>query len=370
MSQGSRTDIPLALTDVPLTMRLRLLPPVVCEGGNPIAGFTNTDVVDSQSQPVEHTNTPPTSSDLDGFGTTVTFTPRSPGLYVVSASFEPSLGVVQSQVQVAENVRNVAPALRMPVSQPCDSAWGLSSSALCLRNGTLTRLNGEEVTLEEGVVGLRTQANVAWWWTQRHVIRGTEHDGGFRSERITASLQAGLTSANAHVLTHVADGMVWEVRALDAGLSLTQWPLGGELPVGSGLARAGNVIGYTTAKALCAAAPDASVNCSETDFINAGSDDETLWLRGPASGAVGAARFGGDLRLPPIQLINVFDGSLQYVQSNGPIFTWKGRLVTPQASDLTLQAWTPPGPITAQWATAEHVFFQLQTNELVMFHKN
>ncbi len=91
-----------------------------------------TEVLDPMNRPVEHTRTA-----APGFSTTVTFTPKEPGDYHLSARFEPSIGTQQVDVVVAKDM-TATTTTALNTSVPCRALEVMPSGlVLCQTSASL-----------------------------------------------------------------------------------------------------------------------------------------------------------------------------------------------------------------------------------------
>lgn len=363
-----KPPVPLAFVGEPLALEVPLPPAVFCQNGNPLATAVVTEVLDAQNQRVPHERTEPTSSDTKGYSTTIRFTPTTRGVFYLSAQFEPALGIAQRQVQVMGDRTTEAPAFRFPLPAPCDEVWPLERAVLCRRGATLSVWRDGGVEFSEPIAGVVSAEGVGWWWTDARLTRAEEGDGGLLRSELAVSMPAGPTTATAMRFTHVA-GDVFDVQALDGGLTLRRWTPGWGVVTGPGVARAGDVVGVATATQLCAGAEDASVFCIENPLTPGLGSGDALWLRGTETGSVAVARFGALVREPAVLFLPAQSSTLTDTRQLHPTFTWNGRLITVRASDLTLEAWRAPGPYTRLSVSDEHVIFHLQSGELVIYRR-
>ena len=132
------------------------------------------------------------------------------------------------------------------------------------------------------------------------------------------------------------------------------------------MARAGEVVGFSTAHQLCSLAVDGGRYCVEHPLVAGAAEGAALWLRGAETGNVAVARFSSVVQEPVVMFLAGQSSALMEVGAPRPSFTWNGRLVTVRADDLSLEAWLAPGPAPRRWVTPEHVVFQLP-GELVIY---
>lgn len=362
-----KPTIPVVFVGESVDLELLLPPAVFCQNGNPVATDVSTTVLDSHNAQVQHTHDAPSSSNTKGYGTTVHFTPLEPGVHYLSAHFEPSLGIAQRQVQVVRERAMDAPVLRIPLAMPCDEVWGLPEAALCRRGARLEVLGDRgQLISSADVSGVASSGGVGWWWTRDRVTRATVVDGGVTLSSIDVSVPTGPRSVSPGAISF--PGFL-EVALVDGGLSAKRWsPSIDGGPSGIGFARSEQVYGFSTGSLLCSVAElDASVRCVESALVPGDSSGPTLWLRGAETGSVAQARFAPLVGEPVVVFLPGQSGALNDTRQGTPSFTWNGRLVTIREDDLTLDAFRTPGPVLRQSTTAEHVVYQLQSNELVLF---
>lgn len=361
----AKPPVPVVFAGEALEVEVVLPPAVFCQGGNPVATSVTTEVVDALNQPVTHERGPPTSSDTRGYATTVRFTPLRRGVYLVTARFEPSLGVVQRLVQVVSDRSTARPTLRVPVVGACDDVVAFARHALCRRGGVVSVVGADGGVAQEGARGIAAAGRVGWFWGDAGVTRLLELDGGLISTTTAVALGDGAATASQDTLLVAHEGGFTEVLAQQAGLVVREWPAHDAGVVG-GLARAGDVVGFATPSRLCALGVDGGVHCVEHTLVAGAGEGGALWLRGAETQTVALARFSSAVQEPAVMFLAGQSTALEDVGTPRPAFTWNGRLVTVRADDLSLEAWLAPGPAPRRWVTPEHVVFQL-AGELVIY---
>lgn len=369
---GEKPPIVVVLAGNPVDVELLLPPAVFCEEGNPVATSVGTEVMNTLNEPVPHTHGPPTSSDTRGYATTVTFTPSAPGVYFLSARFEPSLGLIRRQVQVVANRLAETPAVRVPATVTCDEVAGLEPFAVCLRGSELTVLSDAGVTYAEStVVRVAASEGTAWWWTTTSVTRADVVSGALR--RVTLPLVLGNSRAASVSSAVLAQGTspVTVVRFDgDAGLQreAREAPLS---PVLS-LSRNGDLFGFGGSDSLCATdgLPDGGVRCvSSVGLVPSASEANVMWLRGAETGVVALARVPPPpLKDPDVLFLEAQASVLVDTKQPTPAFTWAGKFISVRRQDLTLEAWEPPPGMLRRAVTEEYVVFQTRT-EVLLFRR-
>lgn len=117
---GSSTTVPLVDENV-----------LVCDGVAQAPTAARTTVEDGQGQEVLHTASRPTG-DLDrGSAVFVTFSPLTPGQHLVTATFEPALGVARRTLTAVEQ-RGWAGAARYATGGDCQRVERVGPGVLCL----------------------------------------------------------------------------------------------------------------------------------------------------------------------------------------------------------------------------------------------
>lgn len=365
---AARPSVPVVFVAEPQELELLLPPAVFCQGGNPIATSVTTDVVDAQNQSVAHEHTDAVSSDTRGYSTTVRFTPLRRGVYLVTARFEPALGVAQRLVQVVGDRTAERPTLRVTVPGGCDDAVGFPGHALCRRAGVVTLWAADGgASWTAPSAGVLSAGRVGWSWGDGGVTRFLELDGGVVISSTPQQLAAGARAATQDLLITADDTQVTEVVATQPGLTVRAWPHDAGQVVGASLARAGDVLGLATPGRLCALAADGGRHCVDSPLEVGAADGNALWARGAETGVVAVARFSPAVQEPAVLFLSGQSVALSDTKQPRPAFTWNGRLVTVRADDLSLEAWQAPGAAARTWVTPAHVIFQLPGPELVLF---
>lgn len=369
---GDKPPVLVVLAGESVDVELLLPPAVFCQDGNPVATSVNTEVLNVANASLPHKYTPPTSSDTRGYATVVNFTPSAPGVFYVTARFEPSLGIARRQVQVVASRVSESVALRVPAPNLCDDVVGLEPFALCRRGTELTVLSADAgaVFAESNVLGLVAAERTAWWWTTSAVTRAVTVNGALSRATAPAALGgAAVTSASSEVLARAA-GDLLEVR-FDGGLSVSSRPM----PVPSDVAsvcRNGTTYGFGSLSKLCAAddAPDASVRCVDSvGLAPSASEANVMWLRGVETGIVAVARVAQPpLKDPEVLFLDAQAEAMLDTKQPMPAFNWNGRFLSVRRQDLTLEAWLPPVGVMRRAVTEEYVIFQTR-DELFLYRR-
>lgn len=359
-----RPPVAVAFAGQPTDVDLVLPPAVFCESGNPIATEVFTDVVSSANEHLAHGNGGPVSSQARGYSTVVTFTASAPGVYELSARFEPGLGVARRQAQVVTDRATDVPVLRATAGPVCDEVRGLTAHVLCRRGTTLSVLGVGDagVLISEAVSGFGTAGDVAWWWTDTQVTRATEEgDGGLSRLDAPLVVGVGVTHVEAGRLTRLSGTSAVEVRELDGGLISTAFTLrvGHD---GGGLARSGDVLGFWNGAQVCThtlALEDASVACLDVlGFTPLGAERDVLWLRGTETGLLTRARITGPGTPMEVRLLDGQPALFSEVKQPLPTYSWNGRLLLARPDSFTFDAFVSPSQTQRQFVTSEHVVFQ------------
>lgn len=363
----------VALVGQRVELELLLPPAVFCSGGNPLATAVVTEVLDAMNRPVAHTHSSPSSSNSSGYSTQVTFTPTTAGVHYLSARFEPALGITQRQLQVALERSDETPWQRTRLGALCDEVLPLREAVLCRRGTLVTLVRDGGVELSESVTSIASSGAAGWLWTDTRLTRLFDIDGGVeRSELPLSSSRTSVGATEDRWVQPGGSGFI-EVAFVDGGLRQRDRSVGnsgGDLS-GPGLALAGDTIGWASSTSICALAPDASVNCvqSETPLQPNASEGSALWLRGAQSGVMALARFDPRGSNPVVLFVPAQPAALQEARLSRPIFSYAGRLVVVRADDLSFEAWRAPGPILRQTVTEAFVVFQLQSGETVIYRR-
>ncbi|MFZ5439901.1 MAG: hypothetical protein ACOZQL_07815 [Myxococcota bacterium] len=366
---AARPVVPVVFVGEPVELEVVLPPAVFCQGGNPVATSVTTDVFDAQNQPVTHTHDGPRSSNTSGYETTVRFTPLRRGTYLVTARFEPALGVTQRLVQVVDDRTGAPPLMRFAVPDGCEDAAAFEGHVLCRRRGVVSVWSGDGGLVERrDAVGLLATGRAGWLWGDAGVTRYFVRDGGLVRDALDVDPGDGAHGASEDRLISASGGEVREVFATATGLEVRRWTHDAGSVLGPAVALAGDVVGLTTAFGLCSVVADGGTFCVPSQLVPGAADGRALWLRGAETGVVGLARFAPTLQEPTVLFLAGQSVALTDTKQPRPFFTWTGRLVTIRADDLSLEAWRAPALAERRWVTPEHLLFQLAaSSELVVF---
>jgi hypothetical protein len=254
--------------------------------------------------------------------------------------------------------------LRVPVVGACDDVVAFAGHALCRRGGVVSVLSVDG-GVAQSANGIAAAGRVGWLWGDAGVTRLLELDGGLISTTTEVVLGDGAATATQDTLLVAHDGGFTEVLAQQAGLGVREWPAWPDGVVG-GLARVGEVVGFSTASRLCALGVDGGSHCVEHGLVAGAGEGGGLWLRGTVTQSVALARFSDAVQEPAVMFLAGQSTALEDLAVPRPSFTWNGRLVTVRADDLSLEAWLAPGAAPRRWVTPEHVVFQL-AGEVVVY---
>ncbi|MEW5738645.1 MAG: hypothetical protein AB1938_06940 [Myxococcota bacterium] len=386
----------VVLEGQPLSVKVEFPLVIACAGGNPIATSVETQVVDARLQPVAHQASAPKSSDTEGYSVQVDFTPTTPGLYALSARFEPGLGVARREVLVVVDRTASLPVARFRPSGLCDDVAELGEAVLCAR----AAVSAVEVFSREAGALLDTwpaelasfAPGAAWTYAQGRATRWTAGDGGLAPHSLDGvdAGWPGLThAATADVLRLVSGRDFTEVRwngaALEAGgatLPVASTGRSGLLVLEGGEALAFDAVpdgglalaeadggagdgGETPAAAapahLCHVplrpAPDAGVVCTPALFRFGAVEDEALWLRSNDSQRVGLLRYLPGTQTPDVVFLAAQPTALVDQGKAQPFFTWSTFTVVLTPRELLLEAFPPPPGRVRGSASPGHVWF-------------
>ncbi|MEW6430162.1 MAG: hypothetical protein AB1730_01530 [Myxococcota bacterium] len=366
---------------------------VACAGGNPIATSAETQVLDARLQPVAHDATAPTSSDTQGYSTRVTFTPASPGLYSLSARFEPGLGVARREVLVlADRTTDVPAAVFTPV-EACDALSELPPYVLCERSDAAAldvyADGGRVTTLPAALVSMAPGA--AWTLAGDAVTRWVSGEGGLEGE-VLMGIDAGAVGLSHHAeddaLRLVSGTDFLLVRWGDAGLAVGDARVlpvaasgrSGLLVLDGGAALAfdavtdGGTLGADAGAPLedggRAAPPeirrvcrvdlsgaDGGTGCTPLLLELGARQGDALWLRASDSRRVGLLRYLGGTGAPGVVFLPAQPFALKDQGKPLPYFTWNTYTVVLRPEDLLLEAFKPPVGRVKTGASPTHVWF-------------
>lgn len=362
--------IPVGLTGQPMSLTLRLQPAVICTSGNPRSTSVATTVINGENQPIAHQRTAPTSGTSQGYSTTVTFTPDSPGVYYLEASFEPALGTARAQLQVLRDASDAGPALQVMVSPPCLEIDLLGAFALCRRDDGLTVIDGDGgVVLRAPARGFAASGDTAWWWDDGSLTRArVDADGGLGFELLDGGLGTVLAaSANDEGLVVSRSAGLTLFDSTDGGVTRVERSVAPRAPSAPGVARLKGTIGFVSAGAICASAEDGGVACATGALQPGAGEANGLWLR-TSVGTVAFARLTERGSVPNVTSLAAQSTQLSDSDAPIPFFIWTGRVVTVRADDLTLEAW-PEVQSRARSVTHNAVALQMGSGQVWLYRR-
>ena len=183
------------------------IPRFVSCGPGSISDEVVTEVLDPSNRKVEHTHLGPTQiSGGSAFATTLSFTPQTAGSYHLSARFEPSIGSVQVDVDVAID-RTSAPSRLLSLGTTC-SALEVTDGGLvlCLAPGDSLKVFRDDLLLQSMDADDFAVAGAQVWTTRLGVVKRHSDLGG--------PMPLGVTLTRATLLTEVGTLLARETEAL------------------------------------------------------------------------------------------------------------------------------------------------------------
>ena len=385
--------IVLALERQPLTVSLDFPLVIACAGGNPVATSVETQVLDPRQQPVPHAATPPTSPRLEGYSTSVTFTPDAPGLYALSARFEPGLGIARREVLVMVDRLASVPVGAFHAAAPCEGVTELGPFTLCA-----SAARGVDVFVDGGLATtwpaeLASFAPGAAWTVVERARDAL--DGGGRRPRVGVdggpTLGAvGLTYAATDDALQVVAGATFTEVVVDGGaLEVRRHAT---LPVASS-GRSGLLVPGGDALAFDAVALDggplrerrrrgraqrvsraAGAGRRGRDVHAAAPRARRAGRRravaaGVGSGRVGLLRYVGDAPPPSVTFLAAQPSALVDQGTPLPLFTQGGRAIVVSGRDFLLEAFPlPMGRVKAGVSTS-HVWFSTADGRVTLYRR-
>lgn len=383
--------IVVALTNRSITVPLELPLIISCPAGNPIATTAITEVLDAAQRPVDHEYTAPTSSDLHGYATKVTFTPATPGVYFLTARFEPGLGVIQREVQVVLDRSADQPVeVFRGIDAGCEDIGALGAHTLCSNSGGVHVIRAGQVEQVIAAQGASLAPHALWTWTGSEVSRWAEEDGGL--SRVSASVTlpaAGRThAATDERLVAIASGTstMNELVFAQGQLRLSR-----TLPLPDGVTKgesgllllSGDGLAWGTPKRvegenvveparLCIyhLTPKLEGACAPADADILSREGDALWFRSRTG--TGGVRFGvirvvGESSAPSLSFMPA-QPELAESGKAQPLYSWDGRLVLSRAKDFVFEAW--PVNTTATGGSSEtHAWYTTFAGETVVFRR-
>lgn len=376
-----------------VTVSLEFTPVIACAGGNPLATAVETQVLNPRQQPVPHSTSAPQSGGTQGYSTTVTFTPETPGLYSLSARFEPGLGVARREVLAVADRTASAPAGTFHPPGPCDEVSALGPWAVCAsaaRGLELFRDGGLEAVLPAELSALT--AHAAWTLADGGVTRWAV-DG---DALVSASLEgvafpgAGLAHAATDDGWRAVEGARFVEVAVDGGaLLLAQ---AAALPVAAS-GRSGLLVvdgpavafdalavdggplrddgdgGVRTVCRVPLAADDAGVVCHALKLELGARQGDALWLRSLEAKRVGLLRYLGGQPPPSVTFLAAQPVALVDQGEPLPFFTWSTFTVVVRPKDFVLEAFAPPAGRVKTGASATHVWFVTSEGQVTVHRR-
>jgi hypothetical protein len=340
---------PVVLSGAPALVDMTLPIIVICPAGPPQAADVTTLVLDGESAPVPSRSSPASTSTTEGYSTTVTFTPDAGGVYTVSTTFEPAIGVSQRQVQVLSDLSAAVPLDR---AQGCASFERLERALLCRRPASLDVRRDGGVVQTLSADGSLVAGRVLWAWAQGSVTRYEDRGAG----PLVATGSAPFPDARSATVAAEEDRLLavvgaapalgyQELSASDGGLTSRALALPGPAPSStSGLLPVdGNTIAYgANDSTLCVISlSPLTSTCTPIALQVYAREGGVLWVRGLADDpAVGYLRVL--LAAPSVTLMTARAPS-QLIDPRlaRPIFRWSSRSVFPRLPDLVLESWAP-----------------------------
>lgn len=393
----------LTLVGQPITASVDFPLVVACAGGNPIATSVVTEVLDARLQPVPHDATPPTSSDTQGYSTRVTFTPTTPGLYSLSARFEPGLGIARREVLVVVDRTAELPDVVFTPESPCDAVSELGPYVLCERTaaGVVDVYEGDARVQTEPADFVSRAPGAAWTRAGDTVTRWVPGDGGLDGSRFDGvdAGAVGLThAADDEVLRFVAFDAYRELRVSDDGglvaADVRALPLeasgrsgllvldgggalafdvrtdGGVLLADGGL---GLIDGGVPLRQVCrvdlTGADGGGPFCTSLTLSLGAREGDALWLRARDTERVGLLRYLGATGSPDVVFLAVQPFALQDQGKPFPYFTWNTYTVVLRPGDLLLEAFKPPAGRVKTGASPTHVWFVTQDGGVALHRR-
>ncbi|MCC6338200.1 MAG: hypothetical protein IT380_29930 [Myxococcales bacterium] len=388
----------VALAGKPLTVSVEFPLVIACAGGNPVATSVETRVLDARLQPVPHQASAPSSSDTEGYLVQVDFTPQSPGLYSLSARFEPGLGVARREVLVVADRTASTPVARFRPSGLCDAVEEVGDTVLCARAASA---QVEAFARDDGAPRGALPAEVAsfapgvaWTLSGGRVTRWVAGDGGLLASAVDGvdAGFVGLTHAATSDALRLVSGreyveVRWDGAALESGvttlsvsstgragllvledgqaLAFEAWPQGPPAPGEDAGVDAGRDAGEERADAgptrVChlplVPRPDAGVVCTPARLRLGAREGDALWLRAEDSQRVGLLRYLPGTQTPAVVFLAAQPVALVDVGRPLPFFTWSTFTVVLRPDDLLLEAFPPPPGRVRTGASPTHVWF-------------
>lgn len=386
----------LTLVGQPITASVDFPLVVVCAGGNPIATSVVTEVLDARLQPVPHDATAPTSSDTQGYSTRVTFTPTTPGLYTLSARFEPGLGIARREVLVVVDRTAEPPAVVFTPETPCDALSELGPYVLCERAtaGVVDVYAGGVRVQSEPADFVSAAPGAAWTRAGDVVTRWVPGDGGLEGTSFDGvdAGAVGLThAAEDDVLRFVAGAAYRELRVAEDGglLAADVRALPVEASGRSGLLvlDGGGALAFDARTDGGLLPDDAGVPVRQVCRVDLSGADgggplctrltldlgarqgDALWLRAHDTARVGLLRYLGATGSPDVVFLAAQPFALQDQGRPLPYFTWNTYTVVLRPDDLLLEAFKPPEGRVKTGASPTHVWFVTQDGGVALHRR-
>lgn len=364
----SAPPVEVTLVNEPVTIELLGLLQVFCEKNGPVANDVVVTVRDAHGVLVDetHTSVQPRSN---GFSTEVTFTPTTPGTYVLEARFEPSVASVKQLHVVADDRATDQPELISMIDQRCTTIHPLGNSLLCLSS------RGAEVWVDGGVVDslpgwpLETDDGVSWLFLGNSVMRLEAVDGGIRRDSLALPFHpVGMSADREHIVQ--VDAFVQDIVFSDGGLehrprAIAKAPESYPLMI----ARAGDNLAAASSSQLCSLGATATTfDCRVLHNFQRRTERNVVWFSASETPTiVEQFRVNDDSTTE----LRAFPSSprLELAPQSWPLFTWNRRFATVRPDDLSLELWPKLDGVVTVTITPSHVAFQTSTNQVFVYRR-
>jgi hypothetical protein len=365
--------VPVVLALQPATVTLSLGLAVLCSAGPIPATQAVAAVLDGRNQPVESTADAPSTLST-GYSTNVRFTPVTPGLYLVTVRFEPSLGVVLRQVQVVADFSQVAPVARFLPSETC-SAVGLVGSVVVCQGAEELEVVRDGGRVQRIIAKHFSSAGaVLWAWSATEVAR--LEDTGAGPLVGTTLLEDGLagvvgTAASSEGrLLAIAGSTLLDI-VYDGGLSVAgRRAVVGTASRASGLVVSpdGVLVWGAEGQSVCRGWLDGGSSCATVQLSVGAAEADGLWVRSVESDAIGLLRFPADALVPSVTFLPGRSAELIDRGDPVPVFGWGDWRVTMRVDDLTLEGWRLVGAASGG-ASPSLVWLAGSTGEVLVYRR-
>lgn len=361
----TRRPLSVSIAGEAVTLDVRALPTQICTSGGPQAEDVVVEVFDAENRAVASTHTAPVTT-TSGFATRVTFTPTTPGLFFVSARFEPTVASVQVTHLVATDRGADQPVARTTIPTPCDSVWWAGSTLACLSGTSLTLWrDGAQQGAAAFASFIDGDDGVVWWRTQLSLDRLQAVDGGSRHQAWLHNTPIQDFTCDA---TTCAERYLTTLRAVaegsDGGLQIVaSRNFSPQLPMNA-IVRSGETFSFGTGTELCASEADGGLSCEAFRGEGFIADGEGLVFTTPVDEETRLLA-----RWSPMSGVRTLTvpAELHLVSPRGPMWMFGTRPVTLDGETMQFEVWPPVFAPHGVSVTTSHLVVRQDDGVVVVY---